>query len=202
MRKNKRKWVWIAGIIVAIILAGAWGVWNLSVQEEKVTISMDKTEYEQGEEIVAILNYEGEIYQWDEYAWSIQRLKNSSWVTILRRGDPYFFCSNMPECEDINLDEIEECPSLVLCERAMWYKVEGVPILIWDQWYKIGEKTFQCKTGGLEEVETWTCVIFDQVPPGRYKIRFEYALTIDLNDRFNRDIDIQYAEKEFVIKQK
>lgn len=168
-----------------------------------VVITTDKRVYEQGGKVTATLKYENEIYQWGNSAWLIQKLENESWVTIRERGNLYFFCANIPECKDINFDEVEECPLTVLCERPMWYKVREMPkdmlSFTWDQSYKVKERTFQCKTGKIEREETWTCAVFNQVPPGKYKVRFEYTLSINLDDRFDRNIDIKYAEKEFTI---
>lgn len=170
---------------------------------KEAAISIDKTEYEQGEKIIATLNYNGEIYQWGRYAWSIQKWENDSWVAIQRRDDPYFFCTNIPECKDVSLEEFKECPPIVLCERERWYKVEGTPKLVWDQFYKIKEKTFQCKSKigkiDVDIKENRTCAIFDQVTLGRYKIRFEYAVFIK-DDPSWREADIEYAEKEIIIK--
>jgi hypothetical protein len=170
---------------------------------------MDKTEYVQGEEIKASLSYKGTIYAWDRYAWSIQKWENDSWVTILRRGDPYFLCSNIVECKDIDLNQIEECPQLALCEKPCWYQVQGTPKLTWDQSHKVEEKTFQCKfiqrlpDGRVtsEKMVSRICAVFEQVPSGKYKIRFEYTLIPDPNDPCSRDIDIKYAEKEFIIRE-
>ncbi len=176
--------------------------------DKTVTITTDKTEYEQGEEINARLSYEDTIYAWDKYAWSIQTRENDSWITILRRGEPYLFCSNIPECEDVDLSKIEECTSLVLCEVPCWYQVQSTPKLTWDQTYKLYEKTFQCKfiqrlpDGRVtsEEVVSRTCAVFEQVPPGKYKTGFEYTLAPDPNDQCSRDIDIKYTENEIIIK--
>lgn len=167
---------------------------------EQITVATDKTEYERSEEINASLSYNTTIYKWHNYGWSIQTWENGSWITIKGRGDPYLFCANIPACDEVNLEKVEQCPSTVLCERETWYKVTGTPELVWDQSYKTGEKTFQCKTGKPERIESWTCAVFDQVSSGRYKIRFEYALTTDPNDPFSRNVEIKYAEKELTIK--
>lgn len=207
--------VGVLGIFVfAGVVSGAYKLGQRQIQPttptptQEVTITTDRTEYTQGEEIMASLSYYTRVYTWQGYSWSIQRMENNSWVTVLRRGDPFFFCSNIPECKDINLNKVEECLSIALCEREMWYEVKDAPKLTWDQSYKVEEKTFQCKfiqrlPGGRvtsEEMVSRTCAVFDQVPPGKYKIKFEYALSIDPNDRTNRDIEIKYAEKEFTIK--
>lgn len=183
---------------------------SILTADKTVTITTDKTEYEQGEEINVRLSYQDTIYAWDEYAWSIQMWENDSWITIRRRGDPYLFCSNISECEDVDLSKIEECPSLVLCEEPCWYQVQSTPKLTWHQTYKVYEKTFQCKfiqrlpNGRVtsEEVVSRTCAVFEQVPPGKYRIRFEYTLASDPNNQCSRDIDIKYAESEIIVKGK
>ncbi len=210
--KNKK---FFYAIMIAVIVIGSFLSTVIPSSAQEVTITIDKTEYEQGEEINATLNYEGEIYQWGNSGWSIQNLKDGSWVTIQKRGDLYFRCANIPECKDVNLDGIEECPPLVLCERPSWYKLQEMPKDVlrftWDQSYKIEEKIFQCNftqysphgTVTSSEIEKRSCAIFGQVLPGKYKIRFEYTLAIDLNDTSNRNnIEIKYAEREFVIQKK
>lgn len=203
--------------MIAVIVIGSFLSTVIPSSAQEVTITSDKTEYEPGEEINATLNYEGEIYQWGNSGWSIQNLKDGSWVTIQKRDDLYFRCANIPECKGVNLNKIEECPSVVLCERPTWYKVQEMPKdmlrFAWGQSYKIEEKTFQCnsiiydspnRNGKIisSKIEDRSCGVFDQVSPGKYKVRFEYTLSIDPNDKFNRNIDIKYAEKEFVIKEK
>lgn len=207
--KNKKL---LIGILAAVVIVGVslfvferYGILKpevlpTSVPIPEVTITTDKKEYEQGEEINASLSYDTTIYAWEGYEWSIQKWEDDSWVTIKRKEDRYFVCANVLECKDVNLVKIEECPPMVLCERPIWYEVKDTPKLVWDQSYKIEEKTFQCKTGRIERVETWPCVIFGQVSSGKYKIRFEYTLAIDPNDPFNRNVEIKYAEKEFKIK--
>lgn len=109
----------------------------------------------------------------------------------------------------MSLEKIEECPPTVLCEREIWYNVRDMPKLVWYQFYKIEEKTFQCKyiqrhprtkEVTSSEIENRSCAIFNQAQPGKYKIRFEYATTINPDDPFSREVDIQYVEKEIVIK--
>lgn len=180
---------------------------TIKEKQTGVTISTDKTEYELGENIIATLSYKNKIYQWDsKYAWSIQKLENNTWVVIQRRGDPYFFCSNTPECKDVNLGTVEKCSSVVFCERSMWYEVVDVPKLIWDQSYKVEEKKFSCEVpahlGDAKRLDDKSCAIFSQVSAGKYKIRFEYAVSVNPDDLFSREIDIRYAEKEFTIREK
>jgi hypothetical protein len=166
-----------------------------------VNIIMNKTRFKQGEKIEATLDYKEKIYYWDHgFGWSVQKWQNNTWATIKIKEDPYFFFSNTPDCNEINLEKIENCPPTVVSEKSRWYEVTNKPKLTWNQLYKIGEKTFQCKTGKIERVETWPCVIFGQVPPGKHKIRFEYVLPPSLNDPFSREVGIDYAEKEFVIQ--
>ncbi len=181
-----------------------------TAQNQEIYISTDKSEYELGEEIVAVLNHKGKISQWG-YAWSIQKLENNAWVDIQRKGDPYFLCANIPEYKDVNLEAVEECPSLTLCERASWYQVINTSKLVWDQSYKIEEKTFSCdfierhpRTKDIisSKTENRSCAVFDKAQHGNYKIRFEYTADVDIDDNFSRKVDIKYAEKEFTIKEK
>jgi hypothetical protein len=177
--------------------------------QTEVTVITDRNEYEQGEEISARLRWDGAIYAWGEYAWSIQRRDNGSWSTILRRGDPYLSCSNIAECTDVDLSTTEECPSLVLCEEACWYEVQAVPLLAWDQTIKVDEERFECEfvqrlpDGRVtsEEVVARACAVFEQAPPGLYRIRFEYALAPDPGHRCSRETDITYAERQIAIQQ-
>jgi hypothetical protein len=202
-------------ILAALIVVGFkectknMGVKNQTSPSDEVVVITDKTEYTQGEEIKASLSYKATIYAWGRYAWSIQKWDNGAWLTILRRGDPFFLCSNIPECKDGDFSKIEECPPLVLCEKPSWSQVQGTPKLSWDQSYKVEEKAFQCKfiqrlpDGRVtsEEVVNRTCVVFRQAPPGKYRIRFEYTLAPDPSDPFSRDIDIKYAEREITIRE-
>ena len=197
----------LAGALVIIIaLIGGWWIWSIwraaKHPAREVAVVTNKTEYWGGEKINATLNYEGEIYQWHNYGWSIQKLEreNNSWVNIRVKGDSSLLCSNIPDCAEVNLEEVERCPPTVFCERETWYKVTGTPELIWDQSYKVEEKTFRCKTGKIERIESQTCAVFAQAPSGRYKIRFEYTLATDPNDPFSRNVEIKYAEKELTIQ--
>ena len=182
--------------------------------ENEIIITTDKTEYEQGEKITATLNCEihkDKIYQWDKFAWSIQKLENELWITIQRENDPELFCTNVSSCNNINLNEIKECPDTKFCERAMWYEVKDTPKLVWDQSYKIKEKTFSCnfiqrhpkiKEATSNKIENRSCAVFTKAQPGNYKIRFEYTTDINIDDPFSREVNIKYIEKEFTIKEK
>ena len=64
--KNKKLFF---GITVATIIMGMVFFGPTQTLAEEVIIITDKTEYEQGEEINATLNYEGEIYQWGNCGW-------------------------------------------------------------------------------------------------------------------------------------
>jgi hypothetical protein len=181
-------------------------------KEAAVIITTDKTEYVQGEEVKAELNFEGVIYEWGEYGWSIQKWEDNSWKDIfIRRG-----CHSYPDCKNADFEEIKECLGYKLCERAMWYKIEKVgkdswrAKWTWNQTKGI-DKSYKCREveyewfggervpvyGGIVEEK---CMAFETVPPGKYKIRFEYATAINLNDLFSREVDIEYAEKEIIIK--
>lgn len=206
---TKRKYV-ITFLVNAIILLGI--CWPKSDQiyaeTDKVKVETNKTTYAIGEPIKATLVFEGIIYQWDRYAWSIQKWEGGSWILIQRRGDPYFFCANMTECKNIDLSTVKEC-DLVLCESSCWYKVIGVPKLEWDQSYKTEENDFQCALVQRNprdrniilsrELRSQTCAVFKQVSSGRYKIRFEYA-TVPVEFYDKKDVEMQYAEKVISIK--
>lgn len=201
----------IAILINAIIWAGiGWSNSDQTYAETaKVEVVADKTMYAIGEPIKATLAFENEgtIFQWGSYAWSIQKWEGDSWVLIERRKDPYFHCANIPECRNIDLNNVKEC-NLVFCERPIWYKVESVPQLEWDQSYKTDETNFQCAFVNRNprdrnivysrDLRSQTCADFKQVSSGKYKIRFEYARGMsEFYDK--RDIEIHYAEKEILI---
>jgi hypothetical protein len=72
------------------------------------------------------------------------------------------------------------CPPDALCERPMWYET------VLSDPYKHAYAQWD-----------WARA----VSPGRYKVRFEYALTIDVNDIFKRDgIELFAVEKEFEVE--
>lgn len=208
-KMNSKPKTFIRISVIGIVLIGGWWIWTgqIYAEAQEVTITIDKVRYKQGEKINATLSYDSRIYKWSNLAWSIQKCEDGSWVTVQRRADPYFFCANIPECKSINLETIEECPLRVSCERPCWYEVKEKPKLIWDQSYKTEEKTFQCEyierirnTILHRKIVSRTCVIFKQVPRGKYKIRFEYATAVNPVDPFSREVDIKYAEREIVIE--
>ena len=173
-------------------------------EKQKVILKTDKTEYEQGEVVKAILDYKGSIYVYDSpfWAWQIQKWENNSWIDIKKRGDRSFACFGISECKDVNLEKIENCPPIVLCERIGWTKIEdGKVEFNWDQYYNTEIKTYQCKSIQTRKIENRTCAIFEQAEQGRYKIRFEYALPSDIPTEPFFDISIaRYIEKEIMIK--
>lgn len=174
-------------------------------QTQKVTITTDKAEYEQGEKIEAVLSWEGTIYTM--YGSSIQRWEEGVWVDVQTKSDPYFFCANMPECKEVNLELIEECPPFILCEQPTWSELRQADVIVWDQNYLVEKKMFRCNfiqrlpddRITSQKQEERTCVTLGQAPPGKYKIRFEYALSLDPADPQSREIEIKYAEAEFRI---
>lgn len=176
---------------------------TVNSKEPEIIIYTDKDEYKQGEKVNVTFDYEGVVYVWNWYGWSIRKWEKDSWVKIQPRGDRYFICAIVPECKDVNLEKIEKCPNAVICEDVGWIKIEGNPEHIikfeWDQSRMVEEKTFLCKYFE-QKIEKFPCVVFEQVLPGKYKIRFEYTIAINPNDTFSREIDIKYAEKEIVIK--
>lgn len=179
-------------------------------------LTTDKIEYQRGEKVVVILKYEGVIYQWGEYPWSIQKWENSSWANIQTKVDRRLqripeglyrnflyrsFCMPIPECKDISFEVIKQCPLITNCEVEWWRMVKDEAKFIWDQTYKSEEKTFKCERGKTGEIiRNLICSTFTQVPPGRYKIRFKYSASINLDNLSSREVNIKYAEKEISIK--
>lgn len=178
---------------------------NLICQNEKctmraikqVTITADKTEYSQGENISANANFTGKIYVFSDGAWSIYRLNGNSWIKIAES----IGCSSFPDCEKINFDKIEDC-QFPICEAPAWYEIEeSHPYArwIWNQKYPTGErKTYKCEKG--EKTIDHECIVHSQVTPGKYKVRFEYALSAEEFGLERKGVDTQYTEQEFTIK--
>jgi len=157
-----------------------------------VAIKTDKEEYKQGEEINATLEYSSKIYS--QLYWSVQEWKDGSWESVVTLG----WLLNTPDCSDINIDSIDECIPWIYPERPIWFEVIGEQAYPWNQILKTGENPFQCQaTSG--EIEERNCAVMDLAEPGKYKIRFEYVTEYNRDDPMDRDIGIQYAEKEFTI---
>ena len=211
--------VMIGGLLGAVVyLATVPSKINLPVINQsikgEIIITTDKIEYEQGEEVTATLDYKNhkdKIYQWDAFAWLVQKMENGLWIDIQREDDPEFSHANISNCKNINLNKIEECPAIRFYERAMWYEVKDTLKLVWDQFYKIEEKTFPCnfiqrnirtKEVTSSKIEDRLCAVFAKAQPGNYKIKFEYVTDINMDDPFDRKIDIKYVEKEFMIKER
>ena len=51
-----------------------------------------------------------------------------------------------------------------------------------------------------KEIWDHECLVYSQVTPGRYKIRFEYVLSTEELFGGREGKDINYTEKEFIIK--
>lgn len=180
---------------------------NSKAEPLKAEIILDKTEYEQGEKIAARLNFEGKIFVWGGYHWSIQKWEDDSWTIIEKSG-----CEAYLDCEELYRDEQNGLPPcrFILYERPMWYKINGSHPYChweWDQTHVAEEKTVKCWNEGLrhikgdEKIDEIKCYVYSQVPTGRYKMRVEYAITIDESNPFEKeDVNINYTEKEFIIK--
>lgn len=182
--KNKKIFFIILIAILLIIL-----IYLLS----KADIILDKKEYMQGENINVTLIHFTPIYTYNEF--EIYRFENKSWIPVIIKDD-YFECMNKPECKTINLNEIEECPGIVLCDIE-GRKIKDTIQFNWNQIYAQQEKSFQCKNtyGGVESRE---CVIFGQAPSGKYKISFLYS---NLPVYYYRPLYLpRDAQKEFLIK--
>ena len=170
---------------------------NKCVVKEPVTITLDKTEYSQGENIITNANFTGNIYVFSYGAWSIYKWDDNSWVKIDESVD----CSSYLDCEKINFDTVEDC-SFPLCEASAWYKIEeSHPYAqwIWNQEYYTGEKkSYKCKM--RNQAIDHECLIYSQVTPGKYKIRFGYALNAEEFSLEKEGVGTQYTEREFTIK--
>lgn len=181
---------------------------NSRAESLKVAIILDKTEYKQGEKVVARLNFKGEIFVWSGYHWSIQKLENDSWTTIENSG-----CKPFVSYEELYRDEQNGYPlcKFICCERPMWYKIDiSHPYSSWEwnQKYVKEEKIVECWNEGLsdvkgdEKIDKVKCYIYDRVTPGKYKIQVEYATAIDENNLFKKeDLSIKSIEQEFLIKE-
>lgn len=120
-------------------------------------------------------------------------------VTIARNG-----CMSSAPCKIVNFDKLEQCKS-VLCERDSWYETQisnpshhYYAQWVWNQEYEVTRKAYSCEMFGNARDDE--CIVYNQAPPGKYKIRFRYAFSIDKNDIFKKDgMDINYVEKEFII---
>jgi len=169
-------------------------------EDSQVTIIMEKTEYAVGEKIAVNADFAGVVYVWPYGCWSVQKLEAGAWVTIAKSG-----CISLASCNAVNFDKPEQCKS-VSCERDCWYETQiSNPARnyyaqwAWDQEYEVARKTYGCEMFGSARNEE--CIVYSPVPPGRYKVGFEYASAIDENDIFKKDgIDINRVEREFIIK--
>ena len=198
MEKKESVRIAVFGIVVICALC----IWYSQIfsEDKQINIIMEKTEYEVGEKVAVNADFDGVIYVWSYGCWSIQKWTDGAWGTIAKNG--YI---GQPSCKIVNFDKIEQCKG-ALCERASWYKTQLSDLYnhayaqwVWNQEYEIGRKTYRCEMYG--NTTDQECIVYSQASPGRYKIRFEYAFGIDKNDILKKDgIDINYTEKEFVIK--
>jgi len=163
----------------------------------RVVITLNKRVYEQGEEVKAKANFDGEIFVFSAGAWSIYKWDNNSWIKLAESTD----CSSSPPCEEINFDKIENC-NFPICEASAWYKIDkSHPYAQWRWSQKHptgGMKSYKCKMG--KKIIDHECLVYSQALPGKYKIRFEYALSAEEFSLKRKGIDTQYTEQEFTIK--
>jgi len=171
------------------------------IEDEKteVTITTDKREYKQGEKVRASLDYDGSLYVWGfpSYHWFIQRKVNNSWIDLKLGFIAIDFFSHCEvECRDVPLNKISDCISCRF-EAPAWDLINGRSIsFTWNQKHITSLGTYQCYQEG--KIISRNCVIYEEVPPGEYKIRLEYALNIK-NRMTKEGANIKYAEKEFKI---
>jgi hypothetical protein len=175
---------------------------NKCVVKELVTIALNKTEYSQGERVSANANFTGKIQVFSEGAWSIYKWNGNSWVKIAES----IGCSSYPDCESVNFDEIENC-TFPICEAPAWYEIDDshpYAQWAWNQKQAGGYKSYKCrfKLGVVDQprIIDHRCIVYKQVPPGKYKIRFEYAKSPDKLFGGKEGKNINYTEKEFTIK--
>jgi hypothetical protein len=200
MMKKARSVRMAASVIIAIcalcILHG-----RVFCEDQHVTIIMEKAEYDAGEKVAATADFNGVIYAWSGGCWSIQKWADGVWSTIARNG-----CISQPSCKEVKPNKSEPC-ACRSCDQACWYETQlsdphrhAYAQWVWDQEYEIARKTYGCAMAG--SVQNDECIVYGQAPAGRYKIRFEYASSIDKNDIFKKDgIAVNYVEKEFIIHQ-
>jgi hypothetical protein len=172
---------------------------EIKFDKEKPTITIEKTEYKQGEKVRVSLDYEESLYVWNYpwSSWSVQRKVNNSWINLKLGFIAFdFFSPCEVECKDVSLNKIADCKTCRL-EAPAWDLKKGKSIsFAWNQNHIINEEIYQCYQKG--KIITRKCVIYRQVPLGEYKIRFEYALTIK-NRNIKEGVNIQSVEKEFRI---
>ena len=200
-------------VFLIILLLAIPLVCSAQEEDQPLQLIIDKKEYGRGEEIKVELSFDGVIYEWGEYGWSVQQWEKDAWKDVfIERG-----CHSLPKCKNTDSDEIEECLSYLQCERPIWYKIEKGGVGDWrTKWTwnqtKGLEITYQCREvkyerfGGKRElvfgeIIEGKCMSFEFIPAGKYKIRFEYALNINQDNMLQKDgIDIKYVEKEIIIK--
>lgn len=151
------------------------------------------------------------LYSWGSDSWILKRKVNDSWKTIRRKNNRYFKCAGIPECNNVNTDQLGECPKAdIQCELPMWYRIvqrrprdnaiiDESEEFRWNQSYMEDNKTFSCRNYG--EIIDWECVVFGQAPIGEYKILLEYARNVSKDQRHMRNIsNINYLERKLIIK--
>jgi hypothetical protein len=172
------------------------GTKNQTSPMDKVIVVTNKAEYVQGEEVKVSLDYDGDLYVWDYpwSSWSIQRRVGSLWIDLKLGLTPCIM-----ECKDVPSDEVIDC---IICqlEPPRWSLMKGSTITFtWDQRYISNEGRYQCRDYYTGKIIRGKCMNYQQVPPGEYKVRLEYALNIQ-NDMAREGVDVKYAEREFTIR--
>lgn len=169
-------------------------------KEEKASIKLNKKVYKLEEKIKATIKSDKSIYVWGGYHWSVQRWKNKKWVDIRESG-----CKTYPKCKKIKSENGKEKVSscqIKYCERPKWYKIQPSHSYWswnWGQLYRTEEKKVKCLS--KRKIIKSKCYVYHQVLPGKYRLKLEYATSIDQKEPMSRKkATIKYARKNFIIK--
>ncbi|MDD3190671.1 MAG: hypothetical protein PHI66_03195 [Candidatus Pacebacteria bacterium] len=154
--------------------------------EEEVTISTDKTEYEEGEEIkiVAKNNLSKDIfYSYPEsHFWGIEYLENGEWIDPNYDEDSSF--------QIVYADAGEAC-QIALYERSFPAEFKAGEELS-DEW---SQNICPFRTASLFEART-----VERIPNGTYRFIFTYGTEISKEDPFAITDAEEIYSNEFLIK--
>lgn len=167
--------------------------YNSYGEGSKVTIITEKEEYKIGEEISFRAEIDGDVYAWLGEGWSIYKKNSDKWIKIV--GDNYCLSS----CDGVNLSGVGPC-SIISCERPFWYKANNSEWQ-WNRKYPSEIKRSRCISTDFPDIVSHECVIYGQITPGEYKVRFEYRIDEPTLDKvFDRKgANIYYNEKKFIV---
>jgi hypothetical protein len=187
MKKDKKKWIWIVSIIVLIILIGIWWVWSSQIfsKIQEVTITTDKTEYEQGELIkitvrngldVPILYYDNERF------WGIEYLEDEEWKNPeYERGGGF----------QLTKENINDICYIRLYERIPPVEMKSYSTLL-QQWNQR-----ICPFGEGDPGEPR---FVKYIGTGRYRLIFYYGFEISNEDPYKISNQKTIYSNEFTIK--